>query len=632
MSVPLRISLLLVFVGITLSVWHVGWGFDPRSGAHWQWVYGWAERGLVPPGLGIAFVVALGLVVSIAGGFIMFSQRIRSRTVEGGFGDEELHGTARWAGEKDVKAAGLKGTTGVVVGGRHRFGRTRALRHNGPEHVLAFAPTRSGKGVGLVLPTLLSWEHSVLVLDIKGENHALTAGWRASKGQRIFKFNPAEDDPAGCRFNPLAEVRVETDYEVRDVQNIAAMIIDPEGKGLRDFWMKSGFAWLAASILHVLYKVRRAENGRCASLYDLSEFMSSSEDLKVLLQDMIAYEHGRDAANEFVRSSASEMLARKISAPQEFSGVHSSAITELALYRDPIVARNTSASDWCIADLMNGDAPASLYLVVPPSDLDRLRPLMRVVFNVILRRLTQEMAFAEGKSVAGYKHRLLLMLDEFTSVGKLEIFERALAFMAGYGLKCFLIVQDLTQLQQAYGREESIMSNCHIRIAYAPNKIETAKVLSEMSGKTTVIQKKRSRSINAFRMIGNVSESMQATARPLLTADECMQLPGMEKRPNGKVKRAGDMLVFPAGFSTIYGRQFLYFQDKELLRRAKMPPPGGSDGREQDTIPDCPDMDKNDGEETVGEAQESTPAEQDSDHAGMLASRIASAGGIADVR
>lgn len=127
-----------------------------------------------------------------------------------------------------------------------------------------------------------------------------------------------------------------------------------------------------------------------------------------------------------------------------------------------------------------------------------------------------------------YKHRLLLMLDEFTSVGKLEIFEKAIAFMAGYGLKAFVIVQDLTQLQKTYGREQSIVSNCHVRVAYAPNTMETARLLSDMSGKTTLVQKKTSASRTSGRSGTNYSHTLTEVARPLLTADECMSLPGME--------------------------------------------------------------------------------------------------------
>jgi type IV secretion system protein VirD4 len=162
------------------------------------------------------------------------------------------------------------------------------------------------------------------------------------------------------------------------------------------------------------------------------------------------------------------------------------------------------------------------------------------------------------------------MLDEFTAIGKLEIFERALAFMAGYGLKAFVVVQDIAQLHQAYGRDESVMSNCHVRIAFAPNRIETAKLLSDMTGKTTVVQKQRSRS-GRLGQLGSVSDSLRETGRPLLTPDECMRLRGIEK--HGRKIVPGEALIFSAGSPPIRGLQLLYFQDKELARRAAIPAP-----------------------------------------------------------
>jgi type IV secretion system protein VirD4 len=172
-------------------------------------------------------------------------------------------------------------------------------------------------------------------------------------------------------------------------------------------------------------------------------------------------------------------------ASNEASGVLSTALSFLSLYRDPIVAANTSASDFTIESLMQ--RPTSLYLVVPPSDKDRLKPLLRLVINQVVRRLTEKMEFDEtGASKSRFPHKMLLLIDEFPALGKLEIFEEALAFIAGYGLKALLITQDLSQLTKAYSKDESILSNCHIRIAFAPNKIETAELLSKMSGASTV--------------------------------------------------------------------------------------------------------------------------------------------------
>ncbi|MEG6502662.1 MULTISPECIES: type IV secretory system conjugative DNA transfer family protein [unclassified Desulfovibrio] len=261
-------------------------------------------------------------------------------------------------------------------------------------------------------------------------------------------------------------------------------------------------------------------------------------------------------------------------AENEASGVVSTALTNLALYRDPVVALNTGHCDFRIDDLMNHEKPVNLYLVISPADIDRMRPLLRLMVDMIVRRICAKMEFADGSSKASYKHRLLLLLDEFTSLGKLPIMEKALAYIAGYGGKVYIIVQDITQLNAVYGKENALMANCHVRIAYAPNTIETAKTLSDMTGKTTVVEEKVSLSGSRTGHMKNASVNVTETARPLLTPDECMRLPGPEKDSQGRVIKPSDMLVFTAGQSPIYGRQILYFFDPVFSSRSKVPVPG----------------------------------------------------------
>ncbi|MDO5484580.1 MAG: type IV secretory system conjugative DNA transfer family protein, partial [Desulfovibrionaceae bacterium] len=330
------------------------------------------------------------------------------------------------------------------------------LRHNGPEHVLCFAPTRSGKGVGLILPTLLAWEGSTLVLDIKGENWALTSGYRRSQGQHVLRFDPSDLSGSSAFFNPMEEIRLDSLLAIPDVQNMAAMLVDPVGKGLEDHWSKAAFAMLGGVMLHCCVMVRHSQK-RAATLYDLSCMLADeSRTIKDLFQEMVDTDHADllrkifpdapaedDAgaygqkAHVFIASSAREMLNK---ADNEASGVVSTALTNLALYRDPVVALNTSRCDFRIHDLMNTEHPVNLYLVISPADIDRMRPLIRLMVDMIVRRVCAKMEFAEGSSKAGYKHRLLFMLDEFTSLGKLPIMEKALAYIAGYGGKVYIIV------------------------------------------------------------------------------------------------------------------------------------------------------------------------------------------------
>lgn len=513
--------------------------------------------------------------------------------------DDALHGSATWANEEDIETMGLLRGQGVYVGGWvkpasgaaaiapwHPKEKQIYLRHNGPEHILVFAPTRSGKGVGLIIPTLLAWPGSAIILDIKGENWSLSSGYRQSTGQKTIRFDPSDNSGASASFNPLEEIRLDSLLAISDVQNIAAMLVDPTGKGMDDHWSKTAWAMLGGALLHCCIMIRHGQK-RTANLYDLSVMLADeSRSIEELFKEMVDTDHKKllaeifpnnadqeygEKSHVFIASSAREMLNK---APNESSGVVSTAISNLALYRDPIVAKNTSRCDFRIDNLMNHSCPVSLYLVLSPAEIDRMKPLIRLMLDLFVRRICAKMEFDGGQTKASYKHRLLLMLDEFSSLGKIAIIEKALAFMAGYGVKSYIIVQDITQLQSCYGKENSIMANCHVRVAYAPNTIETAKTLSAMSGQTTVIHEKVSLSGSRTGFLKNASVNMTETARPLLTPDETLRLPGPTKDAQGRIVAPGDMLIFTAGHNPIYGRQILFFIDPTFSARSKLPPPG----------------------------------------------------------
>lgn len=484
---------------------------------------------------------------------------------------EDVHGTAKWATIEDIKECSLlEQSDGVYVGGfQDEKGQVRYLRHNGPEHSLVFAPTRSGKGVGLVIPTLLSWKESLFVLDIKGENWALSSKWRQEyANNKVMKFDPTSDSQDTVRFNPLEEIRLNTIYEVSDTQNLALIIVDPKGQGLNTYWDKSAFTFTSAFILHVLYKKLNEENS-CANLTDLYNYLNNPNlDLEELLNEMMTYPHV-DGKTHNIIATAGKEASNKVS--EELSGVIGTVTSNLGLYGDPLIARNIEKSDFRIDDLMNYDTPVSLYLNIDPESIERLSPLNRIIVTQIVKKSMRKMEYKNAEQIKKYKYRLLLLLDEFTSLGKLEIFEKSLAFMAGYGIKSYLIIQDSQQLFNVYGKEESIISNCHIRIAYAPNKIETAKTISDMTGTTTVVKSYTTTSGSRISpILGHVSESYQEVSRPLLTPGEVMTLPKPIKDSKENIIEAGDMLIFVAGSNPIYGKQILYFKDKTFLARAKL--------------------------------------------------------------
>jgi type IV secretion system protein VirD4 len=555
------VVLAFVWLATEWTAWRLG--FQPQLGAPWFELLGWPvyqppaffwwwfsfeayaphifdEGGCIAAAGGVA---AIGVATTMS---VLRAREAKRVTT---------YGSARWAETREIRTAGLLRDDGVLIG---RW-RGNYLRHDGPEHVLCFAPTRSGKGVGLVVPTLLTWPDSAIVHDIKGENWSLTAGWRARFGH-VLLFDPTNAQSAA--YNPLLEVR-RGEWEVRDVQNIADVLVDPEGAlEKRNHWEKTSHALLVGTILHVLY----AEADK--TLAGVANFLSDPRrPIETTLRAMMTTPHlGQGGAHPVVASAARELLNKS---ENERSGVLSTAMSFLGLYRDPVVATVTRRCDWRIRDLVEGAKPTTLYLVVPPSDISRTKPLVRLILNQIGRRLTEDL---ESKR---RRHRLLLMLDEFPALGRLDFFESALAFMAGYGLKSFLIAQSLNQIEKAYGISNSILDNCHVRVSFATNDERTAKRVSDALGTATEIRDAKNYAGHRLSpWLGHLMVSRQETARPLLTPGEVMQLP------------SDDELVLISGCHPIHAKKARYYEDRQLQSRI-LPPPTPSTGVDTDSVADA---------------------------------------------
>lgn len=542
-------QILAVLIIIVASVWSATqWtasqlGFQPELGAPWFRLFDhpvyrpydlfwwWFSFDAYAPQ-----IFDTGGMIATSGGFVAILVAIAMSVWRGRENrNANTYGTARWATRDDIRKAGLLADTGVVLG---QF-QNNYLRHDGAEHVLCFAPTRSGKGVGLVIPTLLTWSGSAIVHDIKGENWDVTAGFR-STFSRTLRFDPTSLESSA--YNPLLEVRRGLN-EVRDVQNIADILVDPEGSlEKRNHWEKTSHALLVGAILHVLYA------GPDKSLAGVAAFLSNpDETIENTLYVMMDTPHlGEASPHPVVASAARELLNKS---DNERSGVLSTAMSFLGLYRDPVIAKVTSHSDWRIADLISG-RPTSLYLVVPPSDISRTKPLIRLILNQIGRRLTEEF------DPATKRPRVLLMLDEFPALGRLDFFESALAFMAGYGLKAFLIAQSLNQIERAYGQNNAILDNCHVRVAFATNDERTAKRVSEALGTTT--EQRSMKNYAGHRLspwLGHLMISRSETARALLTPGEILQLP------------QSDEVVLLSGAPPIKAKKARYYADRRLQSR-----------------------------------------------------------------
>ena len=540
--VVLAIVLLAIWIATQWIAWRLG--FQAQLGSSWFALAGWP---VYPPPAFLWWwffydayaphIFLEGAGIAVSGGLVAIAVAIlmsiyRAREAK----DVRTFGSARWAAPDEIRSAGLLGDDGVVLG---RFDRTY-LRHDGAEHVLCFAPTRSGKGVGLVVPTLLTWPGASIVHDIKGENWELTAGFRARFG-RVLLFDPTNANSAA--YNPLLEVR-KGEWEVRDVQNVADVLVDPEGSlEKRNHWEKTSHSLLVGTILHVLY----AEKDK--TLAGVAAFLSDPRrPIESTLSAMMTTPHlGEKGPHPVIASAARELLNKS---DNERSGVLSTAMSFLGLYRDPVVAAVTARCDWRIADLVSGEKPTTLYLVVPPSDINRTKPLVRLVLNQIGRRLTEDL-HAKGR-----RHRLLLMLDEFPALGRLDFFESALAFMAGYQIKAFLIAQSLNQIEKAYGQNNSILDNCHVRVSFATNDERTAKRVSDALGTATEMRAMQNYAGHRLApWLGHLMISRSETARPLLTAGEVMQLP------------PDDEIVMVAGVPPVRAKKARYFEDARFKER-----------------------------------------------------------------
>jgi type IV secretion system protein VirD4 len=498
--------------------------------------------------------VGLGLIGGVS--FRVFSDSQR----EGEELTRNVYGDAAFAKMPEIRRMGLVGQGRGVFLGKTKDGQY--IRHDGPEHYAIIAPTRSGKGAGIVVPTLLSWRGSAIVYDLKEENFQRTAGER-SRFSDILYFNP--NSLSTTRFNPLDEIR-SGDCEVRDAQNIANMIIEPDRPGVHDHWIRTGNSLLTAAILHVRYAAPPWER----NLNGVAKLLSCPDKtLTETLQEMLETKHIRGEGNRPLKAHPGVVSAvRDVlnKSGDDKSSVVSTVMGYLGVYRDPLLANATSCSDFSIGSLVNGERPKSLYMVIPAGDIDRLRPIIRLVVNLICRRLTERAVTGEQRDQE-HLHKMLLMLDEFPALGRLEFFESALGFLAGYGLKAMLVCQSLAQLKQVYGDRSSILDNTHVRVLFRPETIETAEYISKTLGQTTVRYKTQSESgKKGSPFKSSFNESLHFGARPLLTPREVMELADDEA------------LVMVGGGKPIRAKKIRYFDDGSFIPLLHKPPMGVAAG------------------------------------------------------
>jgi len=482
--------------------------------------------------LGGATAVALVLLYIVMKPKKGYEKHLKSLKKMQGKHTSSSHGSAGFAEGSEVKEAGLTGKKGFILGKKDG----QFLRFNTPGHMITFAPTRSGKGVGHVIPNLLDHPGSVLVNDIKGENYAVTAKHRA-KFTKVVSFAPFNED-SSC-YNPIDFIRTGTDDELDDASLIADMIIISDGSG-DEFWTNEAKNVITGLILYIA-------NESPAALRNLGEMryllMQSAKDFQITVKEM------QRSKNTFIKRIANSIAATE---PKVLASVISTAKSQTAVWDSPRLTAITSRSDFDPTDLKKD--PISLYMVIPPEYLDVYKPIIRLLTGITLNCLTR----SPGKP----KETILLLIDEFPALGYMKNIEVGIGYWAGYGISLWMFIQDLSQLQDNYPKWASFLANCSARMAFGCNDIETAKTLSDMMGTTTItidssgesVQKKSLLSYIPFmggKDAGGVSVSSNTseTARPLMTPDEVMRLPNDSE------------IVFIQGAKPIVAEKVRYYAD-----------------------------------------------------------------------
>ncbi len=453
-----------------------------------------------------------------------------------------IHGDARFARMPEVKAMGLFASTGLLLG-RTRGPLPRYLRHAGPLHALLVAPTRSGKGVGVVTPNLLSWPGSAVVLDVKDENFQNTSGFRERHGSRVFRFAPGDPEKHTCRFNPLDAVRRDRERRIGDLQQMAHLLT-PEGVAEQKMWNQEARSLFVGIGLYIL-----DTPGLPLTFGQVSRILQTNANLGDAFKAVI---EGRGP--ELDPSCVNILANFANKAPKEQSGVKSTLTGALELWNDPIVDAATSASDFSFDELRR--VPTTIYVSVTLDQLERLAFLLNLFFQQLIGVTSRRQPGPDEP------HQILVLVDEFASLGRMDLVVDKMPFMAGFGVKLLLVIQGLAQLDRLYGSSgrELVLANAGLQIFFASNDDQTSRYISERLGTFTETQKSRSRSTPLMGGHGgSVSTGTHYHARELMKPQEVRALDGDAE------------LIFVESRRPVRAAKIVYYADKTFTARLQPP-------------------------------------------------------------
>ncbi|MCY7288386.1 MAG: type IV secretory system conjugative DNA transfer family protein, partial [Cryobacterium sp.] len=462
----------------------------------------------------------------------------------------ELHGSARFANRMEISKAGLRGDRGIVLG-KHE---DKFLTLGGQQSVLLSAPTRSGKGVGIVVPNLLSWPDSVCVVDIKGENFAITAGFRAKHGQKVYGWAPfAEDGKTHC-YNPLSYIRPDPRHVVGDVLSIAQIIYPTEirGSGTEGFFndqARNLFLGL------VLYLVETPDLPRTIGEV-LRQSSGKGKPPKEYLQGVI---NARTLARDPLSSKCVDALMRFLTTSDDtLSSIQATLNAPLTVFVDPLVDASTSSDDFSLHDLRR--KRMSVYVIVPPNRLADAAVLLNLFYSQLLNLNTKELPSQDET----LKYQCLLVNDEFVAMGRVAIFAKALGYLAGYNLRLLTVIQAQSQIDSLYGDKDSrtMVTNHAVQLLFAPREQRDANEYSEMLGTFTEKAEAKGKSRNFGARGGGSSHSTNTSdqRRALLMPQEFKEL-GTEKE-----------VILVENVKPILADKIRYYSDPMFMARLLAPP------------------------------------------------------------
>jgi type IV secretion system protein VirD4 len=459
--------------------------------------------------------------------------------------------SAQWATRRQIRKAKLLRKDGIVLG---KLGNT-VVRHHTPGHVLVVASTQSGKTTGLAVPTILDDDHqSMMILDPKdegsavpgGEVYQVTAGWRATFS-KVVRFQPLS--PTSHQYDPLRSVRLRTDQEIRDLQIVADMLVDPDGNGADDQSEMGRHFTSLASDVHVGVLAHGLYTRQATTLGAFYRLWCGNLQLADLVKAMESTRHVNGQCHPAVMHAVRLI---KETADKELSGLVNTARRALRLWSDPLVCRATERSDFTLHDLREGARPLSVYLSFPFSDVERLRPLSRLIMR-------QGLEHAASRKT-GWRWELLAMIDEFQALRRLPIIRHGLNYFLGMGVTMCLVTPSLNEVDKVWGMHHPFLEGCSTQVVFGVRDPHVADRFARRVGMTQTAHARESWSEATTGFGTRKTTSTETREEPLVSSTAVMELD--EKT----------VLAMVGRYKMRLGKA-RYWENAAWNQRSKIPPP-----------------------------------------------------------